>query len=350
MIRAEPEPLPEPIVGLARDVAALRRRRARAKQTPAKAPERQAFAPPAPVPSWAKILGRAGQGESLFSAGASLALFDAFLRRDPPCRAVLRQRLALQAAAASARILRLRADEAALRDLRFAVIADLSPAAKLLELWRDLARRPPALEAGRIANATALLDLALPDPDGFVSSLKDCAGQGDPLSAAARAAALAFAAFAEGRPAEAEIFALWTFDCVLALRLRWERPPPLITTKMLDPALRSHGADRRPKPGEPGWEKAAAGATALAAVAALELGAELSRRADTLLAVAPRLRAKPAKIVVDLLLGEDCVSSPEAARKAAMTDRSARRLFDRLIRLSAVRELSGRDAFRVFGL
>jgi len=69
-----------------------------------------------------------------------------------------------------------------------------------------------------------------------------------------------------------------------------------------------------------------------------------------LLTVAPNLRAKPAKIVVELLLAEDCVSPAEAARQAAMTDRSSRRLFDRLVSLGAVRELSGRETFRMFGL
>ena len=46
-----------------------------------------------------------------------------------------------------------------------------------------------------------------------------------------------------------------------------------------------------------------------------------------------------------MLLAEDCVSSAEAA----MTDRAARRLFDRLAALAAVRELSGRPSFRLNG-
>jgi Protein of unknown function (DUF1403) len=91
-------------------------------------------------------------------------------------------------------------------------------------------------------------------------------------------------------------------------------------------------------------------AIALAAASALDLAADLSRRADTLIAVAPKLRAKPAAKIVDLLLSQDCVAPAEAARHAPMTDRAARRLFDRLLALGAVRELSGRPAFRLYGL
>jgi Protein of unknown function (DUF1403) len=286
----------------------------------------------------------------LFAAGAGLALLDAFLRRDPPGAAVLRQRLALQAAASSAKILRLRADEATLRDLRFATTAESSPAAKVLELWRDLFRRPPALDGRRLARAAASLDLALPDADGLAARLKEAAGRGDPVSAAASTASLAFAAFAEARPAEAEIFALWVSDLVLAMRLRWERPLPLLATRILDPSLRPLGADRRMKPVDPEWATTAATGIALAAASAPELGADLSLRADRLLAVAPKLRAKPASIVIEMLVAEECISSPEAARNASMTDRSARRLFDRLVTLGAIRELSGRAAFRVYGL
>ena len=137
---------------------------------------------------------------------------------------------------------------------------------------------------------------------------------------------------------------------VIAIRLRWPRPLPLIATKILDPTLRSPGGVRRLRPGDPAWPTAAAGAIALAAASALDLAADLDRRAKTLIAVAPRLRSKPAAKIVDLLLSQDCVSSAEAARQAPMTGRAARRLFDRLMRLSAAREFSGRPTFRLYGL
>jgi hypothetical protein len=349
VIRADPDPPATLADDLGEGVTATLRKRARATPSTAKAPERQTFPPPAPVPAWARASGRAGEGDPLFAAGASLALLDAVLRRDPPAAGALRTRLALQSAAASAKILRLNADDGALRDLRFAVGDALGPAAKLLKLWRTLAGRPADLDPNRIVDAAARLDLTV-DPNGLAAGLKVCMGEGDPVSAAGKATALVFSAFPDAPAAEAEILALWAFDLVLAIRLRWTRPLPLIATKILDPSLRPSGGGQRRKPGDPAWPTAAAGAIALAAAAALDLAADLSRRADTLIAVAPKLRAKPAAKIVDLLLSQDCVSPAEAARQAPMTDRAARRLFDRLVLLGAVRELTGRPTFRLYGL
>jgi hypothetical protein len=347
VIRADPTLAPDLIADLGEGVRAPSRRRAGTNRTSAKAPETQAYPPSAPVPAWARANGRA-DGDPLFAAGASLALLDAVLRRDPPAAGALRARLALQSAAASAKILRLNADEGALRDLRFAVGDDLSPAARLLQLWRDPAARPPSLDPSRLAAAAARLDLTV-DPNRLAVSLKACTGEGDPVSAAAKAAALVFSAFPDAPAAEAEIFALWAFDLAIAIRLRWPLPLPLIGVKILDPGLRSRGGGR-PRPGDPAWPNTAASAIALSAASALDLAADLSRRADTLIAVAPKLRSKPAAKIVDLMLAQDCVSPAEAARHAPMTGRAARRLFDRLVALGAARELSGRPTFRLYGL
>ena len=119
--------------------------------------------------------------------------------------------------------------------------------------------------------------------------------------------------------------------------------------KILEPSLRS-GGEARPRPGGPAWSNTAAAAIALASASALDLAADLARRSKTLIDVTPKLRAKPAQRIIDLLLAEDCVSPAEAARHAPMTDRAARRLFDRLVALGAAREFSGRAAFRLYGL
>jgi Protein of unknown function (DUF1403) len=323
-------------------------KRARTKQTLSKTPERHAL-PPTSIPAWARASGRAGEAGCLFAAGAGLALLDASLRADPPAAGALRARLALQSAAAAAKLLRVNADEATLRDLRFAIGDPSGPAANLLSLWRNGASRPPSLDPGRILDAAARLDLAV-DPHGLAASLKACVGEGDPLSAAGKAAALAFSTLPDAPAAPSEIFALWVFDSVIAIRLRWLRPVPLIAAKILHPTLRSPSAGRRARPGDPAWPNTAAGAIALAAASALDLAAELARRSEILLAVAPKLRSKPAQTIVDHLLDQDCVSPAEAARHAPMTGRAARRLFDRLVVLGAAREFSGRPTFRLYGL
>ena len=346
MIRADVRLVSELVADAGEGGPIRARTRQRAKGAAANPLPAQLF-PSAAAPTWARASGRAGQGDPLFFAGAGLALLDAVLRRDPACAGALRSRLALKSAAASATILRLNADEDALRDLRFAV-GDAGPTARLLTLWRELAGRPPSLDPGRIGAAAAALDLAV-DPHGLASRLKACAGQGDPMSAAVKTGAVAFSAVLDAPAPPSEIFSLWLFDLALAIRLRWPRPVPLLATKILDPGLRSGGGGRL-RPGDPAWPQAAAGAIALAAAAALDLAADLSRRSNALIAVAPKLRSKPAQKVVDLLLTEDCISPAEAARHAPMTGRAARRLFDQLVALGAVRELTGRSAFRLYGL
>ena len=80
------------------------------------------------------------------------------------------------------------------------------------------------------------------------------------------------------------------------------------------------------------------------------LAADLSRRSAKLLASQPKLRAKGAGRVIELLLADDAVSPASAAKSASLSDRAARRLFDRLVELGAVREFSGRPSFRLYGL
>ena len=149
---------------------------------------------------------------------------------------------------------------------------------------------------------------------------------------------------------DAEIFALWLADLVLARRLGWEAPLPLLATT-IDASFLAHCVqDRRPRPSDPDWSLSVARAYARAAQEAYALAGELSRRSETLLSVAPKLRAKKAARVVDLLLADDCVSAARAAKAAGLSDRASRRLFDRLVALGAVRELSGRANFRLYGL
>ena len=149
---------------------------------------------------------------------------------------------------------------------------------------------------------------------------------------------------------DAEIFALWLADLALAQKLGWKAPVPLLATVIAHPALRRAPNGRRPRPADRDWSNALASAYALAAGEAIDVAGALSRQTQKLLDAAPKLRAKSAARVIEMLLADDCVAPARAAKTAGLSDRGARRLFDRLIELGAVRELSGRSSFRLYGL
>ena len=89
--------------------------------------------------------------------------------------------------------------------------------------------------------------------------------------------------------------------------------------------------------------------TPRAAARACDLSAELGRRAQKLLAAQPKLRAKGAGAALQALLDEDSLSASSKIG-GQISERGARRLFDRLVALGAVRELTGRATFRLYGL
>jgi len=333
------------------------RRRSRQLAEPGFAPinplSEQAF------PSWARPpttgdVGAGGSGDAAFFAGAGLALFDQILRADPPFAGALRQRLALGAATACAGLARHREDSSALRDAEHLapIAAQTSPAGRIHRLWRGFALRSSRLDAPTLRTAADFLDLPADISfEGVADALRDIvAGAETPLAAAAGASAAAMKLFSAAPRVDAEIFALWLSDLALAQRLDWDAPVPLLATAIAHPSSRRGPSGKRPRPADPDWVDAAAGAYATAAQEAYVLAGELSRRTEKLLAVQSKLRAKGAGRVVELLLGDDAISPARAAKLAHLSDRAARRLFDRLIELDAARELSGRPNFRLYGL
>ena len=84
------------------------------------------------------------------------------------------------------------------------------------------------------------------------------------------------------------------------------------------------------------------------------MASDLTRRAERLRAVTPNLRAKGAGAAVEMFVTRDALSPSVAltnpANSVGMSDRAARRLCDRLVELGAVRELTGRDTFRLYGV
>ncbi len=302
------------------------------------------------VPAWARARGNwreISEAEALFFAGAALSALDPVARSDPPWAGAWRARLALKSAAAVAQnLLKRREDEAALRDA--VALAkpgqDLGPAGRVYGAFRTLCGpgdpfRPKGLAAVS-ADLQAPLDL---DRAGeLAAALEQAVGRGRPAPLAAAAAAEA----AIKVRADAEPLALYCADAALARALGWPVALPLLAGEIFQ--RRAVGEGRRPRPGEAGWGKLVALAYARAALAALDLAHDLSRRSEKLAEAAPKLRAKGKGRALEVLLADDAVSA--AAPIPGLSDRARRRLFERLVVLGVARELTRRPAFRLYGL
>lgn len=303
-----------------------------------------------PLPRWIRRQGEGGVNapEIAFTAGAALFAVDQVVRADPPWLDAWRMRQALTAAGPSARLLRLREDEAGLRDAHHLTRAgdDPGPAGRLHRAWRELARQPARLDTvplRRLARdlGTDFLPISL---DEFTAGQ----GVGSPIAAAAEATAQAVAALTATQRADSEILGLMLADLVLALRLGWPTPVPLLATAILHPALRQTTERRRPRPGDPGWVAVCHAAYARAATDAYARMIDIGRRAERLLAVAPQVRTKGGAKGIATLLGDDALAA--VALKGLGSNRAARRFLDRLVALGAVREFTGRGTFRLYGL
>jgi hypothetical protein len=297
-----------------------------------------------PFPGWARHdTPPADPTEAAFAAGAALAALSARVHAAAPWSGVWRRRLALKAAAASVKNARRGEDELLLRDSLVLCPAggDPGPGGRMLLAWRELDRSDP-LANDSVLHLTKTLGLSVDDAlRGAIAGAQEMvAGRGAPFVAADTVKAVL-----AHRP-DAVLLGLWLADAVLARRLGWPLPVPLLAAALLHPSLRTTG--RRPHPANSSWTQNCCAAYALAAAQACDLHAELGRRAEILLAAAPQLRAKGASGVIDALLDDDAV--PSSGRDGSMTARARRRLFDRLVSLGAVRELTGRATSRLYGL
>jgi len=313
-------------------------------------PATASFSAPPSVPAWAiTSSGAPSDGGAAFRAGAALGALDTLARAQPAWAGAWRQRLALSCAAASMRLAGRAEDAAALRDawhLR-PPGGDPGPAGAVFGAWRQLARQSPAATPDRLGKILDQLGLHW---DG--GALADLCSQVEKLGVSQRPAPFDAAAIATEvvamRP-DAELFGWWLADLVLAQRLGWPQPLPLLMAQVFGPSFRiGAGGGRRIRPGDKNFERAVCVSLVAAAADACRLAAELARRAERLLAVAPKLRAKGAGDVIFLLLSEDAISGSLTTKNLSRF--ASRRLFERLQQLEAVHELSGRASFRLFGL
>jgi hypothetical protein len=290
-----------------------------------------------PLPSWARPKSETFESvDASFLAGAGLAALDACVRANAPFAGLWRNRLALRAAAAHARLVGRRESESELRDgfaLRSIGNTADGPAEGILRAWRSLVSRSTGLDARVLEDVAKAFGLNMPDAAADIFKAAESAiGEGmSPLRSAARVLS-----HVRRQYPRAEFLGLWIADVVLARRLNWPMPLPLLVC----------GLGRRNLPGDEFGQLAIA--YARAAAMAIDLHGELARRAETLTTAAPRLRAKGAGAVVAALLDDDALAP--SARLGGMSDRGMRRLCDRLVALGVARELTGRPTFRLYGL
>jgi hypothetical protein len=280
-------------------------------------------------------------------AGSALNALDNLVQAEPEWSGAWRHRLALKAAAACMKLIGRTEDEAALRDawLLRQPGDEPGPAGNALVAWRRLANRSQPPGAEDLQAVSGLLGLSWAERFGeLIDTARNEVRSGTP---APLVAARAAAAVMREDPT-AEILAWWLADCALSWRMGWRHAVPILGPQIHAPPLRSGLEGRRARPGSNGFEHAVFIAAALGAADACRLAADMAVHAERLRDVAPKLRSKAAADVVDRLVGDDAVSGMLTTSKLSRW--ASRRLFDRLVEFGAIRELSGRPTFRIYGL
>ena len=292
------------------------------------------------LPRWITSVRGQDTDSVAFTSGAALAMLDMVLLdpRGTLPGALLRDRMALDAAVVCLRLENRRETATDIRDAVCLARAGeaLGPAGEMFMAWRKLARINLGVTGWRDRVVKLLPDQVveeMPESGSFV---------GSPVGQAGQILEVVLRQFPRQEAA-----ALMLADVTLARAVGWDRVMPLLATHLTRKDIRTVAV------GE--IEATLCGHRAMIAACdgAIRSAADLSRRAEKLRAITPKLRAKGAGEAVQVFLSRDAVMAAALINPAdgvGMTDRAARRLCDRLVELGVVSELTGRSTFRLYGV
>jgi len=284
-----------------------------------------------PLPGWIATSRSETLEDAAFRSGAALSVLHLVAGQAVVPQALWRDRLALTAAEVCARLAGRREGAAGLRDAVHLTRPgdDPGPAGAILQQWSRAVARPIS-----VAHLTKAMD---GESSERIALCLDASGR----NAVDRAAAVLGAMLADNP--RAETAALILSDAVLAKSMGRDHLLPMLSLALKPHDLRLRDNDLR---------LACHRAIVAGAGQAVTLATDLARRAARLQAVVPKLRAKCAGRAVDLFLSRDAMAPASLATEShgGLSDRAARRLCDRLVNLGTVRELTGRDSFRLYGV
>lgn len=312
---------------------------------PAKPDEGPLFFPAFPhLPGWITAASTATNTpqpeDAAFRSGAALAHLHLVAARPEVPKALWRARLALLAAQVCATHMGRREGVGGLRDaLHFLRPGDHpGPAGEIFRQWSRAVERPVSAEQlGRVLGGLSV---------GQISASLAVAGGNSGKSLGSNpvgrvAAVIETVLMASPR---AETAALILADAALAQAMGWAHLVPILALGLKHQDLRLR---------QDALRLACHRAVVTGAAQAATLAADLARGAARVQAVMPKLRAKGAGKAIELFLSHDALAPKDlegGALGAFMSDRAARRLCDRLVSLGAIRELTGRDTFRLYGV
>ena len=278
-----------------------------------------------PLPDWLRPLPDAPLETQAFQAGAALAHLNQAAKMEGLPLPLWRDRLALLASERCATMVGRREGQKALRDALHLTKPgdDPGPAGTILRHWSRVVERPISVAA--LSRAVEGL------PVDQIALCLDA--RGAPMERAAHVIEAVLSDAPRG-----QMRALILADTALAQALGASHVMPLLALSLTSRDLSLRGEALR----------GACHRAALTGVRlALQTAAELARGAARLRTVGPKLRAHQADRAVELFLRREALP---ATALDFMSDRAARRLCERLVDLDALRELTGRDTFRLYGV